>query len=143
MKRVLLMIALCVGMVACSNDNGVSETENSQKKKDVVEVMYFHGAQRCATCRAIENVTKELIDEGFWESLKDGKLLFRTIDFTKEKTFAERYDVAWSSLIVVDYDKGGNEHIMNMTDLAFEKARTSPEEFKKELSTQISTMLNN
>lgn len=27
-----------------------------------VEVLYFHGKQRCATCRAIEKYTKDVVD---------------------------------------------------------------------------------
>ena len=49
MKNVLLILTLCVGMVACSGGKTKSAAENQQTKKDVVEVLYFHGAQRCAT----------------------------------------------------------------------------------------------
>ena len=65
MKNVLLILTLCVGMVACSGGKTKSVAENQQTKKDVVEVLYFHGAQRCATCMAIEKNTKELLEAAY------------------------------------------------------------------------------
>lgn len=143
MKNVLLILTLCVGMVACSGGKTKSVAENQQTKKDVVEVLYFHGAQRCATCMAIEKNTKELVETAYAEPLKSGKLVFRSVDITKEEALAERYEVSWSSLILVDYDKSGKESATNLTEFAFGNARTAPDKFKAELSKQISEMLTN
>ena len=144
MKKELLMIALCVGMVACGNGNtkNASKTEK-QMKKDVVEVLYFHGKQRCATCMAIEKNTKELMESTFAEKLKNGELVFKSVDITEEETLADKYEVSWSSLIIVDYDMNGKEEATNMTEFAFGNARTNPDNFKKGVAEQISTMLNN
>ena len=144
MKKELLMIALCVGMVACGNGNAKNESKaEKQMKKDVVEVLYFHGKQRCATCMAIEKSTKELMESTFAEKLKNGKLVFKSVDITQEETLADKYEVSWSSLIIVDYDKNGKEEATNMTEFAFGNARTNPDNFKKGVAEQISTMLNN
>lgn len=144
MKKELLMIALCVGMVACGNDNAKNESKaEKQMKKDVVEVLYFHGKQRCATCMAIEKNTKELMESTFAEKLKNGELVFKSVDITQEETLADKYEVSWSSLIIVDYDKNGKEEATNMTEFAFGNARTNPNNFKKGVAEQISTMLNN
>ena len=107
-----------------------------------MEVLYFHGAQRCATCMAIEKNTKELVETAYAEPLKKGELVFRSVDISQEKALAEKYEVSWSSLILVDYDKHGNEKATNLTEFAFGNARTSPEKFKAELSEQLSQMLN-
>lgn len=143
MKNVLLILTLCVGMVACSGGKTKSVAENQQTKKDVVEVLYFHGAQRCATCMAIEKNTKELLEAAYAEQLKSGKLVFSSVDITKEEALAERYEVSWSSLILVDYDKSGNESATNLTEFAFGSARTAPDKFKQGLSARITEMLNN
>ena len=144
MKKELLMIALCVGMVACGNGNAKNESKaEKQMKKDVVEVLYFHGKQRCATCMAIEKNTKELMESTFAEKLKNGELVFKSVDITQEETLADKYEVSWSSLIIVDYDKNGKEEATNMTEFAFGNARTNPDNFKKGVAEQISTMLNN
>ncbi len=143
MKKVLLILTLCVGMFACSGGKSKSVAENQQTKKDAVEVLYFHGAQRCATCMAIEKNTKELVETAYAEPLKSGKLVFRSVDITKEEALAERYEVSWSSLILVDYDKSGKESATNLTEFAFGNARTSPDKFKQGLSARITEMLNN
>lgn len=143
MKNVLLILTLCVGMVACSGGKTKSVSENQQTKKDVVEVLYFHGAQRCATCMAIEKNTKELLEAAYAEQLKSGKLVFSSVDITKEEALAERYEVSWSSLILVDYDKSGKERATNLTEFAFGNARTVPDKFKQGLSARITEMLNN
>mgnify|MGYP006329785243 FL=1 len=143
MKNVLLILTLCVGMVACSGGKTKSVSENQQTKKDVVEVLYFHGAQRCATCMAIEKNTKELLEAAYAEQLKSGKLVFSSVDITKEEALTERYEVSWSSLILVDYDKSGKERATNLTEFAFGNARTAPDKFKQGLSARITEMLNN
>jgi len=117
--------------------------ENQQAKRDVVEVLYFHGAQRCATCIAIERNAKELVESAYAEPLKSGKLVFRSVDISKEEALAEKYEVSWSSLVLVDYDKNGKESVANLTDFAFGNARNAPDKFKKGLSERIIKMLNN
>ena len=143
MKNVLLILTLCVGMVACSGGKRGNVTENKQTRKDVVEVLYFHGEQRCATCMAIEKNVKELVETVYAEELKNGKLVFRSLDIAKEDALAERYEVSWSSLIIVDYDKSGKESATNMTEFAFGNARIDPDKFKQGLSERITEMLNN
>ena len=144
MKKDLLMIALCMGLVACGNSNVKSEPKaDTQTKADVVEVLYFHSKQRCASCITIEKHTKELVDSAYAEELKNGKLVFKSVDITKEEDLAERYGVSWSSLIFVDYDKSGNESVANLTEFAFGNARIAPDKFKEGLSERITEMLNN
>ncbi len=143
MRKVLVILNLCVGMFACSGGKSKSVAENQQMKKDVAEVLYFHGAQRCATCMAIERNSKELVETAYAEPLKSGKLVFRSVDITKEEALAERYEVSWSSLILVDYDKSGKESAINLTEFAFGNARTAPDKFKQGLSARITEMLNN
>ena len=142
MRNVLFTIALILGLAACSNGKANHSAEYQQAKKNVVEVLYFHGAQRCATCMAIEKNAKELVETAYAKSLKKGELVFRSVDISQEKALAEKHEVSWSSLILVDYDKHGNEKATNLTEFAFGNARTAPEKFKSELSEQLSQMLN-
>jgi len=143
MRKVLLTLALCIGMVACSGGKSRDVSENKQTKRDAVEVLYFHSAQRCATCVAIESNSKELLETAFSEQLKSGKLIFQSIDITSEEALADKYEVSWSSLIVVDYDENGEEAVENLTEFAFGNARNAPDKFKAGLSKQIAEMLNN
>ena len=144
MKQKLLITALCLGLVACGKSNVKSEPKaEMQTKADVVEVLYFHSKQRCASCIAIEKYTKELVDSAYTEELKNGKLVFKSVDITKDEQMADKYEVSWSSLILVDYGKNGEEKVENMTEFAFATARNTPEKFKNGIAEKINRMLNN
>ena len=89
MNKVILAMAICLGLTACGGngtkkDNTVKvEQSQPQETKDCVEVLYFHGKQRCATCMAIEKNTKEAIEAQFADELKNGTVVFKTIDISK------------------------------------------------------------
>ena len=137
-KHLLILLALLIGMMAC--------VDEAQKKedtpKDGVEVLYFHGKQRCATCQAIEKETQALIDSQFADAVKSGKVRFRVVDITKSENeaLADKYEIAWSSLVIVKYSNG-KETAENLTQFAFANARNNPAQFKKELAAKINQML--
>lgn len=145
MKRFLFLIAVCSAFVSC-NINAKTETEAPVQKevivKDHVEVLYFHGKQRCATCMAIERNTKAALQENFADQLKKGSVVFKVIDISKAENekLADKYEVTWSSLFVVKY-KNGKETHKNMTEFAFGNARKSPDAFKVGVVKAINEML--
>lgn len=159
MKKILPLLIASAALLSCkqslpdkNTNDGISNstetitvtTDKVVSDKDCVEVLYFHGRQRCATCLAIEKRTLELLDERFTEPMKSGELLFRTIDISKEenRNLAEKYEVTWSSLFVVRH-KNREESVVDMTEVAFMNARKSPEQFKKRLADCLNEMLNN
>lgn len=113
-----------------------------KKNENYVEILYFHGKQRCATCVAIEENTKQLIEERFSEQISKGELVFKTIDINENETLADKYEITWSSLLVVD-NENEKEIMEDLTNFAFTSALNSPEEFKEGVSKQINNMLNN
>lgn len=145
MKKTILMMAMCLGLLACGNNNGTAkdnkETEG-QPQKDHVEVLYFHGKQCCATCMAIEKNTKEVIDTQFADELENGTVIFRIIDISEPENekVADKYEVTWSSLFVSQW-KDGKETYENLTEYAFANARTSPDTFKSGLTEKINELL--
>lgn len=91
MNRLILALIISCGLTACSN-NGTKksasidvEQTQPQEQKDRVEVLYFHSKQRCATCMAIEKNAKEAVEAEFADELKNGTLVFRTIDISEPK----------------------------------------------------------
>ena len=143
MKKELLMVALCVGMVAMIGCTPKKAKSDGDGKSDVVEVLYFHGSQRCVTCMAVEELTKAVLEGQFSEQMQEDRLHFRTIDLIEQEEIANEYEVAWSSLLLVDYDSEGNRRIVDLTDTAFLNARTSPERLEDEITRQLTEMLNN
>ena len=145
MKKILFLIAVCFAFISC-NMNAKNGTEAQTQKevtvKDHVEVLYFHGKQRCATCIAIENNTLAVMKENLSEQVKKGEVVFKVIDISKKENekIAEKYEVTWSSLFVVRY-KNGQETAENMTQFAFGNACKSPEVFKEGLVKTVNDML--
>ena len=55
------------------------------KSKNYVEVLYFHGKQRCATCIAIEKYAREVVEKDFANEQKKGRVVFRVVDISTSK----------------------------------------------------------
>lgn len=70
--------------------------------------------------------------------MKQGKVVMRVIDFSKKENeaLAEKYQVSFSSLIVVQH-KNGKEKADDMTEFAFSNARSNLEKFKSGLQQRI------
>ena len=113
MKRFLFLTIACLFSIC-----GMADT--------YVEVLYFHGKQRCVTCKAIEKYTKEMVNADI--STPEGEKL------------AEKYRVSWSSLYVNKW-KNGKEERNDMTRFGFQNARNNTSAFKKELKQKINELL--
>ena len=148
MNNIVLTLALVLGLTACGNNtaknsSGTERQTAQNEKQNRVEVLYFHGKQRCATCMAIEKNAKEAVEAQFEEQLKNGSLVFKTIDISKEENeaIADKYEVTWSSLFLVRY-QSGKESAENQTKYAFANARTAPDTFKQGLTEKINGLLD-
>ena len=142
MKNLLSVLVMCLFMIVFASCNAKVGKSSKDSGKDRVEVLYFHGKQRCLTCNAIEKNAKEAVDANFAKELKAGTVVFRVIDISDEKNekIADKYEVTWSSLIVSKW-KDGREQSVNMTDFAFGNARNNPDKFKSTLVEKIQKML--
>ena len=109
---------------------------------DHVEVMYFHGKQRCATCMAIEKYAREVVEKDFANEKKKGKVVFRIVDISTDEgeKIAKKYRVTWSSLFVNGW-KAGKEKRNDMTQFAFKNARKNSDEFKRGVSGKIKELM--
>ncbi len=131
-----MIFALMIGLMSCG---GVEDTATAKSpEKDRVEVIYFHGKQRCPTCMAIEKNAKELVNTLFASELKNGTVVFKTVDISTPdgEKIADRYEVTWSSLFVNKW-KDGKESRNDLTEFGFGNARNNPEVFKKGLADEI------
>lgn len=131
-----MILALVVGLIGCGNHNNMANAKSPEK--DRVEVIYFYGKQRCATCMAIEKYTAETLNSLFSEEMKNGNVVFRKIDIStpEGEKMADKYEVSWSSLFVNKW-KSGREMRNDMTDFGFGNARRNPEGFKKGLAEKV------
>ncbi|MBO7598245.1 MAG: thioredoxin [Bacteroidales bacterium] len=127
----IALLFMSIVLSACAQTDSPKTVPTAESNG--IEVLYFHGKQRCATCIAIEKQTKQAVEE-----LSDNRLTMRTIDISKKEneSIVEKYEVAWSSLIVV---KGDN--VLNLTELGFSLARNNPDGFRERLKSEIKQLL--
>lgn len=139
----IVVMALCMIVGVVSFAQGKSTQAAKAANGNVVEVMYFHGKQRCVTCLAIEKLTKEVVEKDFAKEVKQGKVRYREIDIStaEGEKIADRYEVTWSSLFVNQW-KGKKETRNNMTKFGFANARKDPDAFKAGLRNKINELLN-
>ena len=136
----LLLIASCTGNKKaesfCEKQNEEAQQANQKaidEKVGTVELLYFHGKQRCLTCMAIEKYSTETVAKEFQEQVDSGKLIYKIIDIDKEEALANKYKVASSSLILITHTNQG-EKVTNLTQFAFSCARKESEKFCKDLT---------
>lgn len=140
MKKITFFVVVALlsttTICACTGNTAPETTtaETIEKDNTTVEILYFHGKQRCATCMAIEKETKALVEGELAQQVKDGEVNFRIVDFSTEegKELAATYKVSFSSLFVISSD--GAE---DLTRFAFAKGRTNAEEFRKALKEKV------
>ena len=136
MRRIIFFIGftLCLTCLlsACggnrSQSNEQQQTTAAETKRAPIEILYFYGKQRCTTCRAIEQAVVELTKNELREAIASGQVHYRAVDWTQETALAERYEVAWSSLII-----DCNGEVTNLTEQAFAYARQQPDKLKEEV----------
>jgi hypothetical protein len=112
-----------------SNGNLQQDPVNPEK----VEIYYFHATARCATCKAVEKVTKETMKD-----LDSKKVSFVSINREEDKDnpLIKKHKVTGQTLLVISGDK-----VVNLTNDAFLNARTKPEVLKEKIRETVGDML--
>ncbi|SMO67478.1 hypothetical protein SAMN06265379_104321 [Saccharicrinis carchari] len=133
----LLMGLISVSAQCCkgtttdnSTDKKVTIPENA--KSGEVKAYYFHSTRRCATCEAVETVSKEAITEYY-----GNKVTFESINREEEKnnTLVAQYKINGTALLITNGDKKED-----LTNVAFLNARSNPDKLKSKLKSTIDSM---
>lgn len=143
MKKLFYLLIATVILISCSNSKNKTETNTAKENQpNHIEVLYFHGAQRCMTCRAIEANTIAVLDSLYSKEQADGKIIYQMIDISKKENeqIADKYEVTWSSLFVNSW-KNGKENVNNMTEFSFSNARNEPNKFKEGIKNKMDELL--
>jgi hypothetical protein len=90
-----------------------------QKQAHQVIAYYFHTTYRCPTCLKIEEYTKQAIVEGFPGQLKDGSLLWKTLNVEEKgnEHFIKEYQLFSKAVVVVDMKEGRQVQWKNLKDI--------------------------
>lgn len=139
MKR---LFVLALSLLLIGGISGSLAQAKGKATSTVVEILYFHGKQRCPTCIAIGDNSKDIVNKVFAKQVKAGQVRFREIDIStaEGEKIADRYRVTWSSLFVNQW-KGKREQRNDLTRFGFENARSNPQAFRTGLKNKITQLL--
>lgn len=137
MKKIavyLILFLFATTSFACNPEDGKTKNTKNENSVDKIQVYYFHFARRCATCNAVEEVTKEALQKYFAEDVKNGKIVFTSINLDEEssKTLAKKLKISGQTLLFVAGDKQ-----KNLTNVAFMYAKSSPKKLKVKVKKAI------
>ncbi len=135
MKTIKFLFLAFIAMsmnTSCSAQTS-EEKETKVSETDKVHVYYFHSTRRCATCNAVEKVSKETV-----ATLNGDKVSFvdYNLDEKVGKAKAKELQVSGQSLLVVS-----GETKINLTNEGFMNARSNPEKLKTILKEKIESLL--
>jgi len=123
---------ICLLLLGSSNlkaqNTAIKEEQNIKEAK--VEVYYFHNTRRCATCQAVESVTKETLEESYPEEMKNGEIIFQSLNIEDNENDAivKALDISGQTLLFIK-----NDEKKDLTNDAFMYARSNPDKLKKKI----------
>ena len=134
-KLCILMLTAVLSTFWVSNLNAQAQSANSK----VATVYYFHSTNRCATCNAVENVTKAFLNEQFKDQVSKGLIQFKSINIDEEvnEKLVKKYKIVFSTLLIINSNGTTND----FTDTAFQYAKNNPEKYKELLKVEINKAL--
>ncbi|MDR2010929.1 MAG: nitrophenyl compound nitroreductase subunit ArsF family protein [Bacteroidales bacterium] len=138
MKKIIFIMMLAVLAVSCGNNTQKNNGQASSETIDanLVNVYYFHGKQRCKTCIAVGDVTKETVETAY---ANNSNVKFSEI-LTSEKEYEnlfEKYEVSWNALIIAK----GDDYV-DITDQAFATAVGNPDALTNLIKDEVNKRIN-
>lgn len=118
-----------------------AQTTKPLADKAKVKVYYFHLANRCKTCNAIEAATRKTVETYYKKQMDDGILVFKVFNAEEKanEKLAEKYQ-AYGATLAVTGIKNGKESIDDLTNMAFSKINDESK-FQAELRKSIDKQL--
>jgi len=107
----IIVAGLAFGSSAATGGATSSESavgKDSTGTKPEVILYYFHGTQRCNTCKKIEAYAQEAVEGKFDNALQAGTLSWTVLntDESDNAHFVKDFSLVSSSLVVVELDGG-------------------------------------
>jgi hypothetical protein len=102
MKKALILVLLIFSL------SFLSLSAEPQTVPHKVVAYYFHTNTRCSTCIKIEQFSKEAIEQGFPNELKNGTLEMRIVNYEQPQNrhFMTEYKLVSKSLVLVNLVNG-------------------------------------
>lgn len=144
MKKQINYLAIFVILFAIVSACGETNRKTSEEKDKTekinygeykVEVYYFHGDRRCASCNNIEKVSENTVKTIFGNN-EDVKFYVINFDKRENKEMADKYDVSFAALIIASGEK-----FIDLTIEAFQYASVNPQRLEEEIAEVINDFL--
>ena len=131
---VFLIFLMSIGFSCNAEDNSKSKQANKEveQQAEEVKVYYFHMTRRCYTCKNVEKVSKEAVQE-----LENENVSFKAFNIEKAegKEKAKELGIAGQTLLITGGDKK-----YNITRQGFLNVR-QPENLKKIINQKVNAIL--
>jgi hypothetical protein len=103
-------------VASASGNSGVPAATTGNAPQAKVIAYYFHGNFRCVSCRKLESVSHEAVQNGFGDELKRGDLQWQTINVEQRENehFASDYRLFSRSLVLVRFKDGKQVEYKNL-----------------------------
>lgn len=108
---VFISIGYALGKHTANDENAEQQATHSVTESNRVEgesytqVLYFHGNQRCKTCKMIESMAKRSVNNSFKSEL--GKSVrWKVLNYQSEKELAKKFELSFSTVVVTKVENG-------------------------------------
>ena len=140
MKSIYLLLLPLLLVSTAMTFQAQEVTDGNEKPSidnEIIEVYYFHNTRRCATCQAVESVTKSTLEESYPEQMKKGTITFQSLNLEDDvnEPLARELHVSGQTLLFVKNDKK-----KDLTNDAFLYARTNPEKFQEKIIKTVDSL---
>jgi len=141
MKRTLLYLLtgfLVLSFINCQSKDTPTTENNKKEITSSVRGYYFHGTRRCTTCKAVEEVTKEILNDYYATELANKTISFESINLDEEesKVLASKLKVSGQTLLFIS-----DTDTVNLTNQAFMNAVSNPSKLSELITDEIDKML--
>ncbi len=128
-----------MSFINCQSSDKKTVDSNKKEITSTVRGYYFHGTRRCTTCKAVEEVTKEIFNDYYETELAEKRISFESINLDEEdsKVLASKLKVSGQTLLFVS-----DTDTVNLTNQAFMNAVSNPSKLSVLITDEIEKMLN-
>jgi hypothetical protein len=135
MQKVISLFAAVLFSTMFLSCNQAQTQTNTTTSTGKLSIYYFHATNRCVTCNAVEKNAKALLEESYKTEVDNGTIKFDSYNIDEEvnKTIVEKYEVAFSTLLIIKADGTKTD----FTNTAFQYAKSNPTKYKELLKAEI------
>ena len=101
---VAFAIASLIALVVCEKRRPPEQPPPPEPLPDAVIVFYFHGNARDPKCKNVEAYTHEVLEESFADPLKEGKIVWRVLNYEdpENNRFKSDFRIVASCIVLAD-----------------------------------------